>query len=89
MNEKQMQTLVKEVEKEINRLVTKDNNWLYGYLLAAQDDKCIELPEDWMKLPKQKLVELAAKAYVKCAEKIINGETLPSEMRPLPPMRLQ
>lgn len=86
---KQIEIFVKEVEKEISRLVEKDFNWLHGYLLAAQDDKCIELKDGWTELPKEDLVFLAAKAYVKCAEKILNGETLPSELIPVQSMRLQ
>ncbi len=85
----QFEILVKEVEKEISRLVEKDFNWLHGYLLAAQDDKCIELQDGWTELPKEELVFLAAKAYVKCAEKILNGEILPSELMAVQSVRLQ
>ncbi len=66
-----------------------DRNFFTGFLLLAIDDNCIELPKGWMDLPIDVLRSKCAEAHVNAAVRILNGETLPSELRPIPTGGLQ
>ncbi len=52
-----------------------------GYILGAIDDNCIKPDDGWMELPAEKLLDLCFQAYSTVVKKILNGETLPSELR--------
>lgn len=75
--------------KEEFKKMGEDVTFYQGYLLGAADDKCIDLPEGWLDWPLETLIEKSAEAFLSAALKLQNGETLPSELMPLPPARLQ
>lgn len=76
---------VKALVIEEFKAMKGDQNFFVGYLFAASDDGCFQLPTDseWMSWSVEKLRELAADAYVTAALKIMEGQTLPSEYFPL------
>lgn len=58
-----------------------DRDGRIGFLLGAQDDGVFKLPPNWEKASDEELAHWGVEAITSAAEAILNGKTLPSELR--------
>lgn len=71
----------KAYQMMFDSIAKMDRDGRIGFLLGAQDDQVFKLPANWEKASDEQLAHWGVEAIVNAAESIVNGKTLPSEMR--------